>query len=910
MSETIIYDTKQKQLVHELIEELFSYGELDNFCTRHFRVVSSKFTFDMDDSTKIKLLVETCANQHKGLRLLVNTVKRLKPMEYERFEQGVALGDYRSSFNGEPENLLNQTVFSGRYRIDQILHKNGIGVVFKAYDTRLEIEVTVKIINLSGVQSPAMRERARQEVRTAMQLDHPGIVKIYNFRQEGPYLFIIREHIIGQNLQEARQYLQSLDRKVSLNQSLHLVRQLCFTIDYMHKNRVLHPGTQPEHIMLKNNVTSGDALWQPVFTNLGLLRPHQEIIKSGEAISPRRLMYSVSPELLVGHATDIRSDVYAMGILLYYLTVGNPPFRPHNLAEATRLHINAPPTPPRSINPNIPALVEEVILKALAKDPADRYLTAKDMAQSLAACLDMPIMSPKIADMAGIMVTSEEESAPLKVIPGEIVTRKITLHNQGEQINNCRIRAEGIPAEWVSITPTVITLPPGQEREVVITVQPPRSPQSLAQAHNLALHITEQFSSKPINASQQIVTIAPYSDFQSQLWPQEISGEQITQITLQNLGNTTENFTIRPKKSKSLTFEPAHRKLELQSGQQETVDFYVIPSKQWVGHKTKQTFSLVVASQNGRSVTHSGTVTSQPPFSTTWVMVGVIIVVLSLCGALTFLSSRFEPAWVISGRQTDTAVVYQQAKGVSTSTAKAISIDIEATNQATALAATQTATWLEQDSDGDNLTNRKEVEQYNTDPYKQDSDDDGLPDKGEIELGTDPNYYDTDFDSLSDYEEIIRDLDPLNRDTDGDSTPDGLDPAPKQPDQVSNGPFTVSFSQKPTYLELKQTGSVPIYETQENAGAAVIEVELNIPSQQRIQIDYAINDGAFNPTSNPQMGGTLIFEPGQVHLTFTIDIKDNDVENNNQKFALALINPSTGLQIGTHRAELLVIDDE
>jgi serine/threonine-protein kinase len=197
-----------------------------------------------------------------------------------------------------------------------------------------------------------------------MQLDHPGIVKVYDFGQNESLLYIIMEYIPGYNLRQARQYFKTLDSKIALPQVIRLFQEICLIVDYMHQQRVLHPGTKPENVMLKQGQGTEEAAWRPILINLGLLRPNKETLMSRQPITARRLTYTVSPELLLGHATDIRSDVYALGVLLYDLAVGEPPFRPRNLTEAVRFHVETPIPTPRSINPMISEELEAIILKA------------------------------------------------------------------------------------------------------------------------------------------------------------------------------------------------------------------------------------------------------------------------------------------------------------------------------------------------------------------------------------------------------------------------------------------------------------------------------------------------------------------------------------------------------------------
>lgn len=451
MAEHNGYDNKQKQLIHQLIEAIFSGEELDEFCATHFRPVFEQFTPDMGTTAKIRLLVEMC-NQHGQLGGLIARIQQVKPEAYQSFVQRVqkpaqkltapppdratpstqitvASAAPRADLARRPENLLKQSL-AGRYRIDEILDKGGLGAVFKAYDTKLELPVAIKVIDLNRVKLPAMRERVQQEVRTAMKLNHPGIVQFYDFGQADSLLYLIMEFISGHNLREARRQFQNLDKRVGLAQLLELMQQICLTLDYMHQQGVLHPNLEPKNIMLKPDQVTQSLAMRPVLINLGLLRPHREALRSEEEIPVDKLTYSVSPELLLGHATDIRSDVYGLGIILYELVVGQPPFWPKNLAEAMHLHVEESPPAPRTINPDLPEAIEMIILKALAKDPVDRYLSAKGLAQALASSTLKAPYLPALGPQADIILSLE---ASLVVIPGESLTTTLTLRNEGKR---------------------------------------------------------------------------------------------------------------------------------------------------------------------------------------------------------------------------------------------------------------------------------------------------------------------------------------------------------------------------------------------------------------------------------------------------------------------------------------------
>ncbi len=934
MAESIIYNSKQKQLAHELVEAIFSGADLENFCKEYFPSVFYLFTPAMSDSRKIKILIEECADRRGELKRLALTVKSLKPKEYKRFERDVDNGnasgrpasdasDFHSQGNGsyKAEMLLNKKLVADRYRVDKILDDSGQGTVFKAYDTRLKLDVAMKVIDLNQTNIPTLQERVRQEVCTAIRLDHPGVVQVYDCGEMGPLHYIVMEFIPGYNLRDIRQYFERLDSKVALPQMLQLVRQLCLTVDYLHQQRVLHPGIKPENIMLKNGQTTDGTTWQPILTNLGSLRPPKEVLLSDETPSTRRLTYSISPELLMGHITDARSDVYALGIILYNLIVGSPPFRPKDLSEASQLHVNAPPIPPRSTKPSLPVAVEQVILKALAKDPAERYWSAKDMAQALAGCLEESSPIPLAAaarQQANLAVLTEARI--LSVAPGEYIATKITLRNRGMQDNHCQVNVEGIPIEWVSISPAVATLLPDEDQAVTITIQPPRTPSIQAGNYPLTIQVTGQYDAQQVNQIQKTLIVEPYTQLASSLWPQQIVADQITQISVDNKGNAPETVTIRPKQDKNLAFNPPQKQFELKVGESRAVDFVVTPRSSWFEEAATHTFSFLVSSEKNYSTTHTGTVTSRGAPIPIWVLSAMALtLILFMCGVFVVRQSVVLPAQVVAATTAKETAAIAQIRATATATAKAQIAQTANAKRSAVQAGTATATWLDDDSDGDGLTNRQELEHHTTPDY-WDSDGDTLPDGAEaLEFKTNPLLLDSDFDGIPDDEEVRKMLDPLSRDTDLDGTPEAYDQNPgvasdsRTPTPMSTppSPITISFKQPPDLIAIQHAGPHPRYQVNEDHESATIEVELNQLAPHQIQVDFATGDS--NATMNKDYlptGGTLTFNTGEQRATFKVQILDDDENEDDEIILLTLRNASPGVQINTYYSELVITDDD
>jgi len=278
------------------------------------------------------------------------------------------------------ERLVGQTL--SRYKITDLLGEGGMGAVFKAQDVTLQRDVAIKIMHPHMANQPNFRERFLQEARTAARLDHPGIVQVYDFGQERSLLFIVMNFIRGTNLRQMLEDLRAQGKWIPLDEAVQIIRQVSLAMHYAHRQGVLHRDLKPSNIMIEPDPSNGLA-YRPILTDLGLARlmEGQRITRAGTSMGTPTYM---SPEQAMGEETDARSDVYALGIMLYELCVARPPFAIKTLSEAIRYHTKEAPPPPREIRADLPANLERVILKAIAKDPAQRWANADAFAQALA----------------------------------------------------------------------------------------------------------------------------------------------------------------------------------------------------------------------------------------------------------------------------------------------------------------------------------------------------------------------------------------------------------------------------------------------------------------------------------------------------------------------------------------------
>jgi eukaryotic-like serine/threonine-protein kinase len=247
-----------------------------------------------------------------------------------------------------------------------------MAVVYKAEDAILGRCVALKTLHRRYAEEVSFRSRFKQEARVMASLDHENIVKVYDICQEGEIPFIVVEYIRGQDVGSVLK--GAPEGRLGERFTRGVVGQLLGALDYAHRRGVVHRDIKPSNII----ITQEGAVKVADF-GIARIVEEEEVGRPGEIIGSARYM---SPEQLRGEETTARSDLYSVGILLYHCLTGRPPFSGDTKSVA-RQQIHRDPTPPRKLNKTISPLLEAVILKALAKDPNDRYPSASAMLEDL-----------------------------------------------------------------------------------------------------------------------------------------------------------------------------------------------------------------------------------------------------------------------------------------------------------------------------------------------------------------------------------------------------------------------------------------------------------------------------------------------------------------------------------------------
>ncbi len=275
---------------------------------------------------------------------------------------------------GEGLDTSVGTVLGGRYRVQSTLGTGGMAVVYKAEDAILGRTVALKTLHRQYAEEPSFRARFKQEARAMASLDHHNIVKVYDISQDGEVPFIVAECVGGNDIGD----LLSQNRGAALNEEFtrRVAEQLLRALSYAHRRGIIHRDIKPSNILITHEGTVKVA-------DFGIARivKDEEAGETGEIVGSARYM---SPEQLKGEEVTPRSDIYSVGILLYHCLTGSPPFS-GNVKSLARQHLQKTPTPPRKLNKKVSRPLEAVVLKALAKEPNDRYQSADTMLDDLEA---------------------------------------------------------------------------------------------------------------------------------------------------------------------------------------------------------------------------------------------------------------------------------------------------------------------------------------------------------------------------------------------------------------------------------------------------------------------------------------------------------------------------------------------
>lgn len=286
------------------------------------------------------------------------------------------------------------TILGGRYEILEVVGSGGMAIVYKAKDKLLDRCVAVKMLRDELQDDKDFVERFKAEARSAASLNHPNVVSVFDVGTDGDREYFVMEYIEGITLKEIIDTKQ-LGWKTACSYGV----QIAGAIEHAHRKNIVHRDIKPHNIMItKDNVVK--------VTDFGIARAvtSSTIVRAGNVIGS---VHYFSPEQASGGAVDFKSDIYSMGVVLYEMLTGKVPFDAENPVAIAKMHVDNQARPPMELNPEIPEAVNDIVLKAIAKQPSKRYQKSEEFAADL---------KKVIADPESINVKDEDATQFVPVV--------------------------------------------------------------------------------------------------------------------------------------------------------------------------------------------------------------------------------------------------------------------------------------------------------------------------------------------------------------------------------------------------------------------------------------------------------------------------------------------------------------
>ena len=297
-------------------------------------------------------------------------------------------------------------------RIEGVLGRGGMGVIYRATELRLGRPVALKLIATEQASDPDVRERFEREARMTASIEHPNVVPVYGAGEEDGHLYLVMRFIPGTDLH----HVLRKEGRLPPARAASIVAQVGDALDAAHAAGLVHRDVKPANVLI-----GGDHAYLSDFGITRVQASDTRITDSGNWIGTVDFM---APEHLRGEPTDARADVYALGCVLYTALTGLPPFRRETVPATITAHLHDPPPRP-SETPGVPVAFDSVIARALAKEPADRYPSAGDLGRAARAAA----VGERVATAQGSVATgaaTAAEAEPTRIAPAAGATAVMT----------------------------------------------------------------------------------------------------------------------------------------------------------------------------------------------------------------------------------------------------------------------------------------------------------------------------------------------------------------------------------------------------------------------------------------------------------------------------------------------------
>ena len=274
----------------------------------------------------------------------------------------------------KPARFEPGATIAGRYRLEAKIGQGGMASVFRAFDLELEEKVALKVFDVAQTSDVALT-RFKQELKLSRQLIHPNLIRLFDIGQHDGHRYISMELLVGKSLKDRMR--QPIDFRTAIG----YLMQACYGLQAAHDAGVVHRDVKPDNFFVTD-----DGVLKVMDFGIAKQYATPGVTVAGSIAGTPMYM---SPEQISNFSTVTHlTDLYALGVCAYELFTGRVPFFHNDLVPLLMMHVNEPPPPPRSKNPHVPVELENLILRLLSKDPAQRQRSCKDLAAELAAIRD------------------------------------------------------------------------------------------------------------------------------------------------------------------------------------------------------------------------------------------------------------------------------------------------------------------------------------------------------------------------------------------------------------------------------------------------------------------------------------------------------------------------------------------
>src|SRR5215472_19093133 len=273
-------------------------------------------------------------------------------------------------------------LFGGRYQVGELLGYGGMAEVHHGRDLRLGRDVAIKLLRADLARDATFQMRFGREAQNAASLNHPAIVAVYDTGEEraptGETIpFIVMEFVNGRTLKE----VLAAENRLMPRRALEITADICAALEFSHRHGIIHRDIKPGNVMLTQ---TGQVKVMDFGIARALASGASTMTQTSAVIGTAQYL---SPEQARGEAVDARSDVYAAGCVLFELLTGEPPFTGDSPVAVAYQHVREDPKPPSALNPRVPPSLDAIVLKAMAKGPANRYQSSAEMRGDLVRVL-------------------------------------------------------------------------------------------------------------------------------------------------------------------------------------------------------------------------------------------------------------------------------------------------------------------------------------------------------------------------------------------------------------------------------------------------------------------------------------------------------------------------------------------